>query len=263
MTSGEYLLDNRATHAEQRFAALSAQFDPVTFQHVTNLGIATGWRCWEVGAGGPLVPRWLADRVGPTGQVVATDIDTRWIDDGLGPGVQVRQHDVVTDDPPDTGFDLVHARLVLVHLPARDTALRRMVSSLRPGGWLLIEDFDVALQPHAHLDPHEPEHHLANKLREGFLALLAQRGVDLEYGRKLPRLLAEHGLTDIAADGYLSVTRPAAAALDAANLAQVGDALVAQGRATAEEVQQFLAAVTGGLGLASPPLVGAWGRRPG
>jgi hypothetical protein len=47
-----YLLDNRATEAEGRFAALSALFDPVTFRHVDALGVAPGWRCWEVGAGG-------------------------------------------------------------------------------------------------------------------------------------------------------------------------------------------------------------------
>jgi SAM-dependent methyltransferase len=264
MTGEEYLLDNRAAEAERRFAALSALYDPVTFRHVDALGIQDGWRCWEVGAGGPSVPRWLADRVGPTGRVLATDIDTSWIDH-LEPRVDVRRHDVAHDDPPPApvgGFDLIHARLVLVHLPGRDEALRRMAGALRPGGWLLIEDFDNELQPLARIEAYRPEHEVANKIRAGFLALLTQRGVDQSFGRKLPRLLAEQGLVDGAADAYLSVSLPTMGALDVSNVDQVGAALVAQEHATTDEIQRHLAAIEDGLGLASPPLVSAWARKP-
>lgn len=112
MADGEYLLDNRSAYAGRRFDALSKIFNPVTFSRMEALGIQPGWRCWEVGTGGPLIPRWLAERVGPglAGHVVATDIDVSWIGDGLGPAVIVQQHDVAVDDPPGGGFDLVHAR---------------------------------------------------------------------------------------------------------------------------------------------------------
>ena len=45
------------------------------------VGLTAGWRCWEVGAGGPGIPSWLVRRVGPDGEVLATDIDVssrRW-----------------------------------------------------------------------------------------------------------------------------------------------------------------------------------------
>jgi len=261
MTGGGYLLDNRAVQAGQRFGALAALFNPVTFRHMEALGVGEGWRCWEVGAGGPSVPRWLAERVGPSGHVLATDLDVSWIGDGPGAGVEVRRHDVVEDDPPAGGFDLVHARLVLVHVPARDEALRRMVSSLRPGGWLLIEDFDMELQPLASIEAYRPEQHLANKLRVGFRALLRERGADPTFGRKLPRVLGEQGLVGVSADGYLPVDLPAMGVLDAANITQVREGLVAGGHVTDEEIERHLAACDGGLGLASPILISAWGRR--
>jgi hypothetical protein len=119
----EYLLDNRAVEAGARFDALAAIFDPSTFRHVDDLGIEAGWRCWEVGAGGRSVMRWLAGRVGPTGHVLATDIDVSWAEGAAGPTVDVRRHDVGADPPPTGPFDLVHARLVLVHVAARDAAL--------------------------------------------------------------------------------------------------------------------------------------------
>jgi SAM-dependent methyltransferase len=147
MSTDSYLLDNSAPTAGTRFDALSALFDGVTMRHVDGIGVAAGWRCWEVGAGGPGVPSLLAERVGPTGYVVATDLDVGQMSTNLPGNVEVRRHDVATDEPPGSGFDLVHARLVLVHVPQRDEALRRIVAALRPGGWLLIEDFDVSLQP--------------------------------------------------------------------------------------------------------------------
>src|ERR1700704_3941164 len=112
-----YLLDNRAREAEQRFDSLSALFNPVTFRHIEMLGIGEGWRCWEVGVGGPSVPQWLAEHVGPSGHVLATDIDVRWAQEIGDDQVEVRRHDVANDDPPAEAFDLVHARLVLIHLP--------------------------------------------------------------------------------------------------------------------------------------------------
>ena len=116
------------------------------------------------------MPRWLSSRVGPSGHVLATDIDVTWTQQLAGGNVEVRRHDVVADDAPQGVFDLVHARLVLIHVPRRDVALARMVGALRPGGWLLIEDFDPAMQPLACVDVVGPEQRLANKVRAGVRA---------------------------------------------------------------------------------------------
>ena len=263
--SDEYLLDNRAEDAQERFGALAALFNTATFRHMEALGIGAGWRCWEVGAGGRSVPDWLAHRVGPDGRVIATDLDATWVDgdgDAAYETLQL-QHDVASDDPPDGDFHLVHARLVLVHVPDREEALRRMTGSLRPGGWLLIEDFDTALQPFACIEPLGEAGLRANKIRNGFRDLLAQRGVDLEYGRKLPRLLREAGFKDVGADAYFPVALGAGPRLEHSNVSQVRDGLVGQGLATDEEVDAHLASVDSGeLDISTPPLVSAWGRLP-
>src|SRR5437764_416250 len=85
----------------------------------------------------PRVPSCLAARVGPAGHVVAADIDVSWMTAVTDAGYQVRRHDVGVEPPPGAGFDLVHARLVLVHVPQRAAALAAMISALRPGGRLL------------------------------------------------------------------------------------------------------------------------------
>lgn len=267
-----YLLDNRTGEAGARFTALSALFDPSTFRHLTDLGVGAGWRCWEVGAGGPSVVNWLADRVGPTGAVLATDIDTSWLADTApdtapdtgATNVQVRLHDVAGDPPPNGElgpFDVVHARLVLVHVPDRDRALAHMVAAVRSGGWVLVEDADPALQPLSCLEETSPAEQLANKLRRGFRDLMAARGVDLAYGRKLPRLLRAAGLVDVGADASFPIAHPACRPLEQATIALIRDQLVANHIATDTEIDRHLANVAAGrLDLAQPPMVAAWGR---
>ncbi len=256
----EYLLSNRQVEAGARFAAISELFDAWTFRHMDDIGVAEGWRCWEVGAGGPSVPAWLAGRVGNSGRVLATDIDVSWLGDAP---VEVRRHDIVRDEPPEGPFDLVHARLVLVHLADRDAALRTMVESLRPGGVLLVEDADPALQPLACPDERGPDERLANSVRRGFRKLLAERGADLAYGRRLPRLLREAGLTGVRADAYSPIAAPACGVLEAATIMQVRDRLIAGGHATSEEIDHLLAVIAeGGLDLTLAPLISAWGRVP-
>ncbi|MFI6656152.1 methyltransferase [Streptomyces sp. NPDC050523] len=261
--SDGYLLDNRQTEAEERFDAFTALFDPTTFRHLEGLGIGSGGRCWEVGAGGTSVVSWLAEKVGPDGEVVATDIDTSLLTSVARPPVSVRVHDVGAEEPPGEGFDLVHARLVLVHVPDRERALRSMVDALRPGGVILVEDADPALQPLTCPDEYGPEQELANRLRRGFRRLLAERGADLSYGRRLPRLLRQAGLDDVRADAYFPLTSPACAALEAATVRQIRDRLVAADIATDEDIDRHLANVAaGGMDLATAPMISAWGRKP-
>jgi SAM-dependent methyltransferase len=264
-----YLLTNDAPEAMDRFTAFAALFDPTTFRHLDQLGLDSGWRCWEVGAGGTSVVQWLAARVGPTGHVLATDINVAWATDAAtttdasSAKVEIRQHDVALDPPPEPPFDLIHARLVLVHVPDRDVALAHMVAALRPGGWLCIEDADPALQPLSCLEELGPEQVLANKLRTGFRALMAGRGVDLAYGRTLPRLLRAAGLEQVGADASFPVALPACAPLETATITLIRPQLVEHGIATAAEIDRHLANVAAGLlDLTQPPMVSCWGRRP-
>src|SRR5579884_391686 len=257
-----YLLDNARAEAGERFAWLAELFDPVTRGHFDRLGVTAGWRCWEVGAGGPGIPQALVSVVGPSGYVLATDIDPSWLT--TGEGYEVRRHDVAADAPPELGtFDLVHARLVLVHVPDRDRALATMVAALRPGGWLLVEDADTALQPLACLDEHGAAQRRANRLRDAVRELLTRRCANLRYGRTLPQALRAAGLVDVAASGFFPVGGVACDRLEAATIRHVRGELLAAGLADDAEIDAHLAAIEAGeLDLTLAPLISAWGRRP-
>ena len=265
MSDDEYLFDNRAEQARDRFDSLAAMFDPISTARLARVGVAAGWRCLDIGAGGGSVARWLADRVGPTGTVVATDLDVRWIEDHLqAPNIEVRRHDVLVDPLEQDAFDLIHERLVLVHLAAREAVLDKLIGALKPGGWLVVEDFDTA---HAirTLDPETDDEALGTRLMDGIRTLLGRRGADPDLGHKLHRMLRSHGLVELGGDAYqaLDLGRTTRR-LRRANLVQVADDLQSTELATRAEIDEYLGLLLerDDLPAPSPTLVGAWGRRP-
>jgi len=262
MSDTDYLLENRKAEAAQRFEALSALFDPATLRQFDACGLAPGWRCWEVGAGGPALVRTIAERVGDAGYVLATDIDVSRTEEVASRNVDVHNHDVARDVPPGGSFDLVHARLVLVHVPERERAFQNMIDALKPGGWLVVEDADPALQPLSCIDVYGPEQELANRIRLGFRTLLSNRGVDLSFGRKLPRMFREAGLADVAAEAYFPIALPECAPLEIATIAMIRSDLLTHGIATGDEIEQHLANVrSGALDLSQPPMISVRGRK--
>lgn len=263
VSADDYLLGNERAEAGVRLGALSRLFDVTTFAHFTRIGVAPGWKIWEVGAGTPEVARWLAERVGPEGRVIASDIDTSWLGADLENGFEVLVHDVVDDPTPHDSFDLIHARLVLVHLRERERVIAKLVDALSPGGWLLLEEADPALQPLVCLDEVGMEEEYANALKRAFRTLLEQRGADLRFGRTVPRLLRGAGLIDVQADAYFPIGGAANEELEIATVEHVRSLLVAEALASEMELESHLDAVRSHrLELTTSPLVSVWGRKP-
>jgi hypothetical protein len=115
------------------------------------------------------------------------------------------------------------------------------------------------------LSPDEsgPDQRLGNRLRTGFRQLMVDRGVDLAYGRTLPRRLRDAGLVDVQADAYFPITGPACTTLERATVRQIRQRLIEAGLATDAEIEEHLRNIDSGLlDLATAPLISAWGRRP-
>lgn len=266
MTSDDgYLFDNQAGQAGDRFGALSALFDVATFEHLEALGAGSGWRCWEVGGGGGSVVRWLADRVGPTGSVMVTDLDVRWLEDHVRiANVRVERRDVARDAPPAGQLDLVHERLVLVHVPERIAALERMASALRPGGWLLVEDFDTSAGDGGYVDAQSDVAELSSVIAGGVRQLLRDRGADPTLGRRLPAMLRDAGLVEVGTATSTPLDHDEAVRqLLRANIVQVADQLVDHQIVTREDLDDYVDRLDRkSLRPTSPTMVSAWAKRP-
>jgi SAM-dependent methyltransferase len=263
-------LDDPAWEGERtRLSSMAALFDGVTRHRLDALGVRPGWRCWEIGAGTGSIARHLADVTGPSGHVVASDLDVRFLDElGELSTVQIVRHDVSDDPVQAEAFDLVHARAVLAYVPRRDEAVPRLVQALRPGGVLLLEDVVFgegttdALAAVTRPREHAWTLTLAARAVAGALRTV---GADPEYGLRLPDALAGAGLRDIGADLAHRLVRGGSseAAFFAVTMRELGPRLVGAGLLTQDDAE--LAAT-----LAEDPscqwfsmgLVGAWGWRP-
>src|SRR5262245_40508772 len=92
MAEERYLADHTAAEAERERLSLLEQIeDPRSQRHLATLGIQRGWHCLEVGAGHGSIARWLAERVGPQGLVVATDLNPRFLTELQLPNIEVRR----------------------------------------------------------------------------------------------------------------------------------------------------------------------------
>lgn len=191
---------------DDRLDLLERIFDPLSRRR-RHL-VRPGWRCLEVGAGRGSMAVWLTKQVGETGQVVATDIDVTYLSRLKIPNLVVCQHNIV-DDPLDAlgagTFDLVCSRLMLFWLPGKqETAIRRMVECLRPGGWLIDEDGDWGTI--APVDPAHPgcaQYNHASGGGEWWVS----RGYDPTFGRTLPVLFERYGLENIHHEATAQVGR--------------------------------------------------------
>ena len=256
-----YALDP-SWHAErERLSSITGLYDPGTLAMCERLGLTEGWHCLDVGAGTGSLVELLAEHVGDGGCVLAVDVDTRFLEPVAGPRVSVRRWDVTADPLPRDGFDLVHARLLLEHLPQRDAVLQSMAGAVRPGGWLLVEDFDWSTA--FMVDPPSEVH---ARVAEACMWTFSRHGYDAEYGRTLPRLFEQAGLVDV-------VTRAESIVVQADRergvpqwelLAdQLAPAMIEHGLVTADELDAFHALWHDGQSRCFAPLmVSVAGRRP-
>jgi SAM-dependent methyltransferase len=195
LAGNAYRLSNAWARERERLELIERVADPVTIRQLEGTGVAPGSRCLEVGAGAGSIARWLCDRVGPRGRVVATDIDTRFLDEMNLPNLEVLRHDVAREPLPEGGFDLIHARLLLMHPPEREQILARMVDALTPGGWIVIEDADsFAL----HAAPPGPFRTVMERVT------LPDTGIDWQWARTVPQRFTALGLADVAAEAHTS-----------------------------------------------------------
>ena len=258
MAVASYAYDQEWQAERERLAGIERLWDPGTRAILGRLGVAEGWRCLEVGAGGGSMSEWLADQVGDSGHVVAADVYSKFLEAIDRPNLAVRQLDVLRDRLPEAEFDLVYSRLVVEHLGP--PALERMVPTLRPGGVLLLEDYDFVSAGVF------PEESLFEKVTSAVLEFMSGMGFDPRFGRRLVNEMRSRGLEDVTAEGRMHVFRGGRdeAAFFRLSLGALRPALVEAGRLTDSEVDETLAMLDDpDRTFQTPVLVSCWGRAPG
>jgi SAM-dependent methyltransferase len=230
-----YVFDNDDRGAADRHRYLTAMLDETTVARLAALGDLTGRRCLELGAGGGSIARWLADQVGPSGQVIVTDLNPRHIP--AHPGYTIVRHDLRSDRLPASRLDLIVARAVLMHVDGREEILPRLAGALAPGGVLLVEDFHTAVSDLVLAAPSPDARALYDRFQSTLVEqILPAHGTDPTWAPRIHAAMLAAGLTDV--DTHIFARSwpggTAGALISGVNIDQVSTELLARGFIPAE-----------------------------
>lgn len=163
-----------------------------------QVGIQPGWRALDIGCGPIGILNLLSERVGEHGVVIGLEREPRFAEmaraeiakRGLR-NVEIVEADALSSDVEKNSFDLVHERLVMVNVSARERLLSEMISLARPGGTVALEDIDnVSWLCH-------PAHPSWDVFRDAFHTVFHAGGGNGFVGRALPEMLRSAGMQNV------------------------------------------------------------------
>jgi SAM-dependent methyltransferase len=240
-TSGpSYVFGDAAGDRElRRLRQIESALDPASRRLLQRTSPPVGWACLEVGAGAGSIANWLADAVGPAGSVVALDVDPRFMVPGSRPNVEVVGADI-REWEAERVYDLVHARYVLIHVPEVDRAIGRMAATLRPGGWLVLEEPDFI--PARFAGGPTEFAGAFERVNAAIDAMFVSRNMDPALGAHLPAILSKLGLSLVAVEteAHLVAGGSEIALMMKASTEQLRDKYVGTGLASDDDIEGYL-----------------------
>ncbi len=192
----DYAFPHSGEVESRRLELLEQRLDPLTKRRIGSLEVSKGTTCLEIGGGRGSITRWLSGVVGPTGRVIATDLQMGFLSRIAASNVEVLRHDIRTDAFPPGSFDLIHTRAVLMHISPSLDLLQRMVTWLAPGGWLLLEEPDFGMW----IGDADPVWATGPQTTQ-----VAFPNMALSQGRSLLRQIHQLGLTHVGADAEIDI----------------------------------------------------------
>jgi SAM-dependent methyltransferase len=267
-----YVLGGTQTERDRLIAQAEGLEGPARWM-LDRINLKPGVRAVDVGCGPIGITNLLSERVGADGIVIGVEREPHFFDmaraeqrrRGLS-NVKLVNADALNTGLDKNSYDFVHERLVLINIPlaAQQAILKEMLSLLKPGGTIAIQEYDFVSFA---CDPDHPSWNiLFNTWCDAFHVA---GGGNLYIGRSLARLLRSAGAENVRIHAH-------------ANLPQVGeyqrthvlsliesthDLMVGPGKLSAAELRDHMAALAKHLAdpnttLIDRLVVQAWGTKP-
>ncbi len=169
---------------------------PVVTECWQRVGITTGSRVIDIGAGPGYATADLAEIVGPAGAVLAVERSARFLEvarercrsRGVA-NVEFREADLMETSLGNLGFDCAWCRWVASFVSSPQRLVENIASGLRPGGLAIFHEYgDYETFRFMPLKP------ALESFMEEVMASWRASGGEPNIARRLPQLLADAGL---------------------------------------------------------------------
>jgi ubiquinone/menaquinone biosynthesis C-methylase UbiE len=266
-----YVLGGTLTE-QQRLIVQAQGLEKYAQWMLDRIDIKPGFRAVDVGCGPIGITNLLSERVGPGGVVIGVEREPRFFDMARAElskrgsrNVKLVNADALKTGLEKNSYDLVHERLVLINIPlaSQQAILTEMLSLLRPGGTIAIEEFDFVSFAC------DPDHRSWNILFSIWCDAFHAAGGNLFVGHSLARLLRSAGAENVQIHAHANV--PQVGEYQRTHLLSLiestQDLMLGSGRLNAVELQNHIAALAKHLvnpetTLIDRLVVQAWGTRP-
>jgi len=180
-------LQRQAEELARESRLLFDQFGDLSNQHVVEIGCGPRGCLDE-----------LSRRVGDGGSVIGVERSPEAVAmaremvgvRGLH-NVEVHELDARATGLPRDSFDVVTSRLVLVNIPQPEDVVSEALALAKPGGIVAFHEADWI----THIC--DPPSEAWSRIGDLFVTYSDRNGIDPYIGRKVPRLVAEAGLTAV------------------------------------------------------------------
>lgn len=253
----------------QRLQRQADELRALSSELLDHTRLGAGDSAIDLGCGPRGVLDLLAARVGPAGRVVGLDFNESSValaqayahEHSLS-NVQVIKGDAANTGFPDSSFDVVHARTLLINVPDPAAVLTEMVRLTRPDGAV------AAMEPDIPLTVCYPRLEAWDRMSLLFGQSYARDGADEAIGRRLSELFRNAGLVDIGTEAHMTVFPPGHSrrTVRADLFRTLRGKIVSRGMADAAELDEIDRAVRAHLAdphtLIAHTAFTAWGRKP-
>jgi trans-aconitate 2-methyltransferase len=173
--------------ARRRLELVATVFDPSSRAFISRATTSRPSVALDLGCGPGLSTRVVAEVTGAP-RTIGLDVSEAFVAAAQAASVgrlRFLRHDVTRMPLPEAPADLIHARLLLAHLPRPTELARAWLSQLSPGGVLLLDEVESI----------DADHPVLADYLEIVVEMLAARGASLYVGPTIGQLAAADDCT--------------------------------------------------------------------
>jgi ubiquinone/menaquinone biosynthesis C-methylase UbiE len=238
----DYLL-SRTSGEYQRLHRQALAWEKITSRVLDEAGLCEGMNFLDVGCGTGDVMRVAGKVIGKSGSVTGFDIDEKIGKEAFtllqqldNSNYSFNYFDIVNDVMPEA-YDFIYSRFVLIHMTEPVKIIRKLYDALKPGGILLMQDYDfAAMKVNSKLEK------TSGYMRQLMLDIFTRAGKDPEMGTNLSAYFINAGIGKPAGTDASSIITPVAVAASMMKAVTAGfkNAFLQLGIATEERLDEYI-----------------------